>query len=187
MNNNLFAKLTQFTHILQQELFPRLEPVLGPISDRGALFIAVCAMVPIAKVLPSGRWNGRPSKDRQSIARAFLAKSVYGFLHTRQLLEVLANDATLRRLCGWTHASQVPHESTFSRAFAEFANSQLARRRARGTDPLDVFRPTDRSHLPRQLRHRSPRTFCRSAHAQNHTQAQAQAQNQEIEKRQKRP
>ena len=122
MNNNLFAKLTQFTHILQQELFPRLEPVLGPISDRAALFIAVCAMVPIAKLLPSGRWNGRPSKDRQSIARAFLAKSVYGFLHTRQLLEVLANDATLRRLRGWTHASQIPHESTFSRAFAEFAN-----------------------------------------------------------------
>jgi Transposase DDE domain/Transposase domain (DUF772) len=126
MNNTLFGKLTQFTHILQQELFPRLEPVLGAISDRGSLFIAVCAMVPIAKFLPSGRWNGRPSKDRQSIARAFLAKSVYGFVHTRQLLEALANDATLRRLCGWTHASQVPHESTFSRAFAEFANSQLA-------------------------------------------------------------
>jgi len=122
----LSAQLTQFDHILQQELFPRLEPVLGPISDRGALFIAVCAMVPIAKLLPSGRWNGRPSKDRQSIARAFLAKSVYGFVHTRQLLEVLANDATLRRLCGWNHASQIPHESTFSRAFAEFANSQLA-------------------------------------------------------------
>jgi len=122
----LSAQLTQFDHILQQELFPRLEPVLGPISDRGALLIAVCAMVPIAKLLPSGRWNGRPSKDRQSIARAFLAKSVYGFVHTRQLLEVLANDATLRRLCGWNHASQIPHESTFSRAFAEFANSQLA-------------------------------------------------------------
>lgn len=126
MQLTLSAQLFQFTHILQQELFPRLEPVLGPISDRGALFIAVCAMVPIAKLLPSGRWNGRPSKDRQSIARAFLAKSVYGFAHTRQLLEVLANDATLRRLCGWTHASQIPHESTFSRAFAEFANSQLA-------------------------------------------------------------
>jgi hypothetical protein len=126
MQTTLTVQLTQFTHILQQELFPRLEPVLGPISDRGALFIAVCAMVPIAKLLPSGRWNGRPSKDRQSIARAFLAKSVYGFVHTRQLLEVLANDATLRRLCGWTHASQIPHESTFSRAFAEFANSQLA-------------------------------------------------------------
>ena len=122
----LSAQLKQFDHILQQELFPRLEPVLGPISDRGALFIAVCAMVPIAKLLPSGRWNGRPSKDRHSIARAFLAKSVYGFVHTRQLLEVLANDATLRRLCGWNHASQIPHESTFSRAFAEFANSQLA-------------------------------------------------------------
>lgn len=126
MNLSLAKHLNQFTHILQEELFPVLEPVLGPISDRGALFIAACSMVPIVKLLPSGRWNGRPSKDRQSIARAFLAKSAYGFLHTRQLLEVLANDATLRRLCGWNHASQIPHESTFSRAFAEFANSQLA-------------------------------------------------------------
>ena len=83
MNHILLDKLTQFTHILQQERFPRLEPVLGPISDRGALFIAVCAMVPIAKLLPSGRRSGRPSKDRQSIARAFLAKSVYGCVHTR--------------------------------------------------------------------------------------------------------
>jgi hypothetical protein len=39
---------------LQQELFPRLEPVLVPISGRSALFIAVCAMIPIAKFLPSG-------------------------------------------------------------------------------------------------------------------------------------
>jgi hypothetical protein len=126
MKPTLTAQLTQFNHILQQDLFPRLEPALGPISDRAALFIAVCAMVPFAKLLPKAHWNGRPIKDRHSIARAFLAKSVYGFLHTRQLLEVLAHDATLRRLCGWAHASQVPHESTFSRAFAEFANSQFA-------------------------------------------------------------
>jgi hypothetical protein len=126
MKPTLTAQLTQFNHVLQQDLFPRMEPSLGPISDRAALFIAVCAMVPFAKLLPKAHWNGRPIKDRHSIARAFLAKSVYGFVHTRQLLEVLANDATLRRLCGWAHASQVPHESTFSRAFAEFANSQFA-------------------------------------------------------------
>ena len=31
----------------------------------------------------------------------------------------------MRRLCGWNTAADVPHESTFSRAFAEFAQSEL--------------------------------------------------------------
>lgn len=82
-------------------------------------------MVPLRSLLPQGRWPGRPSKDRLAIARAFLAKSVYGLAHTRQLLETLKTDHGLRQLCGWDHSSQLPHESTFSRAFAEFANSQL--------------------------------------------------------------
>jgi hypothetical protein len=34
----------------------------------------------------------------------------------------------MRRLCGWEQPSQVPHESTFSRAFAEFAKSELPQR-----------------------------------------------------------
>jgi hypothetical protein len=83
-------------------------------------------MIPLARYIPSSRgWIGRPSKDREPIARAFVAKAVYGFSLTRQLLEALANDAQLRRICGWTEARQVPHESTFSRAFAEFAGMEL--------------------------------------------------------------
>jgi hypothetical protein len=69
MKPTLTAQLTQFNHVLQQDLFPRMEPSLGPISDRAALFIAVCAMVPFAKLLPKAHWNGRPIKDRHSIAR----------------------------------------------------------------------------------------------------------------------
>jgi len=126
MQLTLSGQLSQFSNILQQQLFPLLTPAVGPISDRTALFIAVCAMVPIRPLLPQGRWPGRPSKDRLAIARAFLAKSVYGLAHTRQLLETLKTDHSLRHLCGWDHSSQLPHESTFSRAFAEFANSQLA-------------------------------------------------------------
>jgi hypothetical protein len=75
--------------------------------------------------LPCGRWRGRPSKDRIAIARAFLAKSIYGLSNTRQLLHALQTDSALRALCGWSHAKQIPHESTFSRAFAEFARSEL--------------------------------------------------------------
>lgn len=126
MQITLSSKLSQFAHLLQEELFPRLAAALdAPITDRQALFIAACSMVPLGRFIPCGRWKGRPSKDRRAIARAFLAKSVYGLQTTRQLLHLLTTDSTVRRLCGWTDPGHLPHESTFSRAFAEFALSDL--------------------------------------------------------------
>jgi len=65
---------------------------------------------------------GRPLEDRHALARAFVAKAVLNLPTTTSLIERLAVDATL---CGWERASQVPSESTFSRAFAEFAASAL--------------------------------------------------------------
>ena len=44
---------------------------------------------------------------------------------TRGLVERLRTEPTLRRLCGWEAAGGVPSEATFSRAFAEFAASDL--------------------------------------------------------------
>ncbi|SER04110.1 Transposase domain [Nitrosomonas sp. Nm51] len=44
---------------------------------------------------------------------------------TRMLLDRLAGDITLRRICGWERINDVPHESTFSRAFDEFSRSRL--------------------------------------------------------------
>jgi hypothetical protein len=44
------------------------------------------------------------------------------------LIERVEADKTLRRLCGWSRPAEVPSESTFSRAFAEFAESQLPSR-----------------------------------------------------------
>jgi hypothetical protein len=83
-------------------------------------------MIPLARFVPSARgWIGRPSKDRLAIASAFVAKVVYGFTTTRQLLESLQRDDHLRRICGWRSAQQVPHEATFSRAFDEFARMEL--------------------------------------------------------------
>ena len=84
-------------------------------------------MIPLARFVPSSRgWIGRPSKDRLAIASAFVAKVVYGFTTTRQLLEALptgrspAPDLWVERSAG-----QVPHEATFSRAFDEFARMEL--------------------------------------------------------------
>jgi transposase-like protein DUF772/DDE family transposase len=86
-------------------------------------------MVPLARQLPCARgWLGRPAKDGRRWPRLFLAKSVYGLNTTRQLLERLRTDRQLRSLCGWTSARQIPHESTFSRAFQEFAETELPQR-----------------------------------------------------------
>lgn len=126
MKLNLRQQITQFAHVLQSQLFPILQDELGPLTPSAKRLVTTLEMIPLARFVPTSRgWIGRPSKDRLAIARAFVAKSVYGFSLTRQLLDALCSDAQLRRICGWTEAWQVPHESTFSRAFAEFARMEL--------------------------------------------------------------
>jgi hypothetical protein len=71
---------------------------------------------------------GRPAKDRRAIARAIVAKAVYNMSTTRQLLDRLSSDNSLRRICGWQGRCEIPHESQFSRVFAEFAASELPQR-----------------------------------------------------------
>ena len=41
------------------------------------------------------------------------------------MLDRLYSDISLRRICGWEHQYDIPSESTFSRAFAEFSKSRL--------------------------------------------------------------
>jgi len=126
MKLTLRQQITQFAHVLQSALFPALEEELGALTTAAKRLVATLEMIPLARFLPSCRgWMGRPSKDRYAIACAFVAKTVYGFSTTRQLLEALERDAQLRRICGWEKARQVPHEATFSRAFGEFAQMQL--------------------------------------------------------------
>lgn len=126
MQCTLRAQLTQFGQLLQSELFPVLERQLGALTEGGRRLTAVLAMIPLARFIPVSRgWNGRPAKDRQAIACAFVAKSVYNLATTRELIERLHTDEQLRRLCGWNQAEELPHESTFSRAFAEFAAMEL--------------------------------------------------------------
>jgi hypothetical protein len=122
-------RLLQFSHILQSVLFDRLEFELGPFAEKTRLLVAVLGMLPLSRwIAPQRGWQGRPSKDRQALGAAFLAKAIYGLETTRQLLERLRTDSQLRCLCGWNTARQIPHESTFSRAFAEFAETELPQR-----------------------------------------------------------
>lgn len=44
------------------------------------------------------------------------------------MIDRLTVDPCLRRICGWEKKQDIPDESTFSRAFSEFANSRLLER-----------------------------------------------------------
>lgn len=117
-----------WSHI-QGFLFPMLEEEIGPLTDQHRRVIVVFDTAGIEAFVSN--WPGlpgRPPSDRHALARAFVAKAVLGLPQTAMLIERLNVDKTLRRLCGWERARRVPSESTFSRAFAEFAASQLPAR-----------------------------------------------------------
>ena len=110
MQITLREQLTQFAHMLQCELFPRMAEHNGELSPTAERLVSTLAMLPLARFVPvAGGWNGRPPKDRIALASAFVAKAVYNFSLTRQLLERLKSDAQLRRICGWQRAADVPH------------------------------------------------------------------------------
>jgi hypothetical protein len=122
------AVLKQFCNLLQGELFPVLESAVGPLSKTNRLLTSALSLVSVGDFIAPAAPTGRPQCDRQSLATAFLAKAVYNMTTTRQLLDRLGSDTQLRRLCGWDSAAALPAESTFSRAFAEFARTALPTR-----------------------------------------------------------
>lgn len=118
--------LLQFAHILQQDLFPVLEVAVGPLSRHLQLLASVVSLVPLCRLLTARKAStGRPAKDRAALATAFIAKAVLNLPTTRDLMGRLDVDEPLRAFCGWPSRRALPHESKFSRAFAEFAVSEL--------------------------------------------------------------
>lgn len=126
---SLVQLLGKFGAVLQNTLFPVLGEALGPLDSKKEQLIETFALLDLEKFVGSRRGLvGRRGHDRIAIARAFVAKAVYGFPHTRALIDRLKNDEVLRRLCGWESPSQVPAECSFSRVFAEFAGSEFPQR-----------------------------------------------------------
>jgi Transposase DDE domain/Transposase domain (DUF772) len=124
--NRLHETLSQAWLNIQGSLFPWLTEELGPLTAKQQELVTTLELVRIEEFITSGRgFPGRPRKDRTAIARAFVAKMVYNKATTRALLDRLASDSALRRICGWERKSDVPAEWDFSRAFAEFSNTQL--------------------------------------------------------------
>jgi len=118
--------LSQYWLRIQSSLFPWLEEQLGELTEKEEGLISTLDLVRIERFTTFSRsLYGRPPKERAAIARAFVAKAVYNMPTTRALLDRLACDKKLRRICGWEQKGDIPSESTFSRAFAEFSESQL--------------------------------------------------------------
>lgn len=126
---SLRDSLSAHWRAIQGELLPFLDVAVGPLTPlhRRLAVVLEMARVERAVVHRHGR-PGRPLAERAALARAFVAKAVFNLPTTRTLIERLQGDGTLRRLCGWSRLGAVPSEATFSRAFAEFAASELPSR-----------------------------------------------------------
>lgn len=118
--------LSQHWFAVQKVLFPFLEEKVGPLSDHHKQLISVLEFARVERFVSSyyGR-VGRPQEDRRDICRAFIAKAVFNIPTNVLLREYLLNDSTLRRLCGFESRRSISSESTFSRAFREFAQTCL--------------------------------------------------------------
>jgi hypothetical protein len=116
-------------NIIQHELLPELRHELGALTPKLERVIHILEWVRIEEFTKTS-WCGvgRPPHERAWLANAFVAKTVLGISTTAALIERLTIDRALRRICGFSLCKKLPSESTFSRAFDEFAQCDLAER-----------------------------------------------------------
>jgi hypothetical protein len=115
---------------IQKYLFPVLEEEIGKLTEKQREFVRTVELIEPERFMDSQNWSGfgRPPSKRQNIFKAYIAKSVYNYPTTKVLIENLISSPSLRRLCGWEYPTQVPSESTFSRAFKGFAEGELTQK-----------------------------------------------------------
>lgn len=123
--SQLKETLSHFWNRVHGFLFPLIEEDVGELNAKQQRLISILEMVRIEEWVKIPFGPGRPADDRKAIARAFVAKAVYNFPTTRHLLDRLASDPVLRRICGWVSKDSIPEEWSFSRAFAEFSAIEL--------------------------------------------------------------
>jgi transposase len=114
---------------LEKSLFPALKEELRveELSSKEQKLITILDFAEIEKNITVISVTNIP-KDREEIARAFIAKSVYNFQTTRDLIDRLHCDRTLRMLCGWRYKTDIPSESKFSRVFKELSDLKIAQK-----------------------------------------------------------
>jgi len=112
---------------LENSLFPELKESLRveEFSSKESKLIKILDFAEIERYITITSSTNTP-KSREQIARAFIAKSVYNLQTTRDLIDRLHIDRTLRVLCGWRYKREIPSEATFSRAFRDLSDMKIA-------------------------------------------------------------
>ena len=120
-------KLSQIWFEIQEVLFPFIEKEIEePLTKKLKQLISTLELIRIEDMVRVPEyWQGQSPRNRKQIARAFVAKAVYNMDTTRGLIDRLKISPVFRRICGWQKVCDVPHESSFSRAFKEFSESGL--------------------------------------------------------------
>ena len=121
-------RISWLKRTIQENLFPYLRECLDdPLTEKQKDLIMILEVIEIEKYVRhlNDSWTGRPPKDRCALSRSFVAKAVYNIDNTRMLVELLHNMPSLRKICGFAQKRDIPSESTFSRAFGEFALTDL--------------------------------------------------------------
>ena len=130
--NSIVSNLSKIWHKvlnLENSLFPELKESLRieEFSSKESKLIKILDFAEIEKNIAIVTITNTP-QDRKQIARAFIAKSVYNIQTTRDLIDRLHIDKTLRILCGWRYKTEIPSESKFSRVFKELSDLNIAQK-----------------------------------------------------------
>jgi transposase len=138
---------------LENCLFPEIKEQLGKLSTKEEKLIKILDFAQIEKLVTTVSITNTP-KDREEIARAFIAKSVYNMQTTRDLIDRLRSDRVLRVLCGWRYKIDIPSESKFSRVFKELSDSKIADKTHQRfieeylSDTIFMYNATDATKIP---------------------------------------
>ncbi len=157
---NILPKLStnlskMWTKILNLEncLFLEIKEQLGTLSTKEEKLIKILDFAQIEKNITVVTITNIP-KDREEIARAMIAKSVYNMQTTRDLIDRLHSDRVLRVLCGWRYKIDIPSESKFSRVFKELSDLQIAQKTHKKfvneylSDTVFMYNATDAAMIP---------------------------------------
>ena len=138
---------------LENCLFPEIKEQFGTLSTKEEKLIKILDFAQMEKNVTVVNITNTP-KDREEIARAFIAKSVYNMQTTRDLIDRLHSDRNLRILCGWRYKNDIPSESKFSRVFKMLSDLKIAEKTHEKfvkeylSDTIFMYNATDATKIP---------------------------------------
>ena len=105
---------------VQENLFPHLNQCLKtPLTAQEERLVSILEIIQVERHVPKAvsryRWPGRNAHDRQSLARAFVAKALYRHPTTSDLIRALNSAENLRRICGFDDSPGIFPRSQHSR------------------------------------------------------------------------